>query len=109
MSNHWTERNPFQDWTQEKQCFDKYAINEKNEICSPNSPWAKKFCAIGWLQKQQITPTTIELFNEWCLTNYEQGSITALNDVERWQPRDFEFAWERFVLELEGKLRKETD
>ncbi len=102
MRVKYPQQNPFMNWTEENQCFGKYATDELGEESGPQQHRTCRWCAIGWLHFMRVPQIFVTQFNQWCMANFNGQPLTVLNDINYWKPRDFEFAWDKFVKDLEA-------
>lgn len=91
--------NPFDDWTEDKQCFGNYAEDTNGCIIHYTSPEACKWCAGGYIAFKGI-PVYIRMRFSVFLTNKYGASTVELNDAIKWKPERFKKVWDEFIVNL---------
>lgn len=100
MIDFWLENNPYKLWKPELQCFGSYALDAEGNEVFPINQSCSFFCALGWLQRMKVPKFLVDNFNAWLMITYDNDPITVLNDIKKWEPRDFEFAWTKFAADV---------
>ncbi len=93
--------NPFAGLTEEQHCKGNYAVNWKNHETDPTAPESFRWCAIGALQRAELTKETTEAFSVWFQKKYF-NQLWIYNDakVNAWTFAQFAAAWDQWRAEV---------